>query len=136
MQASSPDRSETFIEKYFSETRPLWQKLSERLWTPRHTSTLIKELWGDTPPLTRVAPSGQEISTGEEHARHPGHHLTHAMKPICDAASAYVAICDWIDNKSEACERGDFTKDRDERLALGAGNKYKQRAWRWIVDNT
>jgi hypothetical protein len=52
-----------------------------------------------------------------------------------DAASAYTAVCDWIDNKSEACERGDFTKDRDERLALGAGNKYKQRAWRWIVDN-
>lgn len=58
------------------------------------------------------------------------------MRDIDDAANAYRAVCDWIDNRSEACERGDFTKDRDERLALGAGNKYKRDAWRWIVDNT
>ncbi|MDX3097719.1 hypothetical protein PV417_24780 [Streptomyces sp. ME19-03-3] len=134
MEVSSPDRDETFIERYLSETTPLWQRLSEALWTSRHTNALIKELWGTTPSLTRVAPNGEVHSTGEECARHPGHHLTESMKQISDAASAYVAVCDWIDNRSEACERGDFTKDRDERLALGAGNRHKQRAWRWIVD--
>lgn len=135
MRASSPDRNETFIERYLSETEPLWRQLANTLWTPRHTSALIKELWGYTPPLTRTDLGEQVTSPGEDR-RHPGHHLPQTMNQISDAANAYTAICYWIDNESEACERGDFTKDRDERLALGAGHKYKQRAWRWIVDNT
>ncbi|WP_406515643.1 hypothetical protein OH809_25290 [Streptomyces sp. NBC_00873] len=134
MHASSPDRDETFIERYLSETKPLWHQLANTLWTPRHTSALIKKLWGSTPPLTRTDLSEQS-SIGDSH-RHPGYHLPDTMSQISDAANAYRAICCWIDNESEACKRGDFTKDRDERLALGAGHTYKQRAWRWIVDNT
>ncbi|MGW3246528.1 hypothetical protein [Streptomyces sp. NPDC001070] len=134
MYDSSPDRDETFIERYLSETKPLWDKLANTLWTPRHTSALIKKLWGSTPPLTRTDYSEQS-SVGEAH-RHPGHHLPDMMSQISDAANAYRAICYWIDNESEACNHGDFTKDRDERLALGAGHNYKRRAWRWILDNT
>lgn len=134
-RASNPTLNETFIEKYLSETRPLWDGLNRALWTPRHTAALIDELWGTTPPSTTTLPNGHE-TTLEEASRHPGHHLPHRMSDISDAANAYRAICDWIDNHSEACERGDFTSDRDERLALGAGNKYKRNAWRWITANT
>ncbi|WP_270886253.1 hypothetical protein [Pedococcus sp. 5OH_020] len=130
-----PNR-ETFVERYLAETQPLWERLSETLWTPRHTNALIRDLWGDTPD-SRVG-SSQLLVQGVDpvKARHPGHHLPSRMEGLSDASSAYHAICDWIDYHSEACERGDFTKDRDERLALGAGSKYKRDAWRWILSNT
>lgn len=122
----------SFLAKYLEETTPLWERLENTLWTRRHTSALIKELWGDT-PSPKVG-NGLIEAFDDVKARHPGHHLPDLMESITDAASAYRAICDWIDNRSEACERGDFTKDRTERLALGAGNKYKRDAWRWIRD--
>ncbi len=128
--------TETFIERYLTATQPLWKRLEDTLWTPRHTSALIRELWGETPDPKVGSPDGQVQAIDDVKARHPGHHLPSQMRGLTDAANAYRAICDWIDNRSEACERGDFTKDRDERLALGAGNKYKRDAWRWILNNT
>lgn len=135
LRASNPRSDETFIERYLAETGPVWERLEDTLWTRRHTPALIHTLWGDTQDPTVGVPGGPQ-GVDDVKARHPGHYLPGRMENITDAASAYRAICDWIDNHSEACERGDFTKDRDERLALGAGNKHKQRAWRWIVDNT
>ena len=127
----------SWIEKYLDETAPQWARLEDTFWTRRHTAALIDELWGRTPSLApRQAPNGNEVPVPADWRRHPGHHLPDLMDGIADAASAYYAICDWIDNRSEGCERGDFTKDRDERLALGAGNKIKRDAWRWIRDNT
>jgi hypothetical protein len=135
--SSRPSNLGSFVDKYLEETRPHWDRLENTLWTHRHTTALIKELWDQTPNLTpRKAPNGNEVPVPADWGRHPGHHLPDLMDGITDAASAYRAICDWIDNHSEACERGDFTKDRDERLALGAGNKYKRDAWRWIRENT
>jgi hypothetical protein len=132
--ARRPRSDETFIERYLAETEPLWERLESTLWIRRDTAALIRALWGETPDPVVGAPGGPQ-GTDPVAARHPGRHLPSLMEDITSAASAYRAICDWIDNHSEACERGDFTKDRDERLALGAGNKYKERAWRWIVDN-
>jgi hypothetical protein len=136
IRASDPDRDETFIERYLVESKPLWDRLRDKLWTPRHSTALIEELWRKTPPLTKTAPNGNEVSTGEESSHYPGQHLLHRMRDCTDAANAYRTICYYLDNESEACERGDFTKDRDERLALGAANKFKLDAWRWIIDNT
>ena len=127
--------TETFIERYLAETRPLWKRFQDTLWTPRHTAALIRELWDVTPNPIVGSPDARVQGTDDVKARHPGHHLPSHMQGCTDAANAYRVICDWIDNHSEACERGDFTKDRDERLALGAGNKYKRDAWRWIVGN-
>lgn len=137
---SRRSRSESFVERYLAETTPLWEQLRHTLWTPGHTNELVHHLWGQTPeaPPTPVSPrfDRQGRATIPEAARHPGHHLPDRMDRATDAAGAFRAVCDWIDNHSEACERGDFTPDRDERLALGAGNAYKRRAWRWIVHNT
>lgn len=134
-RASRSTVGDTFIERYLTETRPLWKRLSDALWTPRHTTALIRDLWGETPSATSRL-QGRTETMSEVESRHPGHHLPHRMQDCTDALHAYQAVCDWIDNLSEACERGDFTKDRDERLALGAGNKYKRDAWRWILTNT
>lgn len=136
-RASTPRTGDTFVERYLAETGPLWDRLETTAWTRPHTATLISHLWGNTPDLTPRKPQkGIEVPVPESWHRHPGHHLPDLMQANTDAASAYRAICDWIDNRSEACERGDFTKDRAERLALGAGNKIKRDAWRWILSNT
>lgn len=127
--------TETFVQRYLAETQPLWKHLEDTMWTRRHTTALVRELWGDTPDEKVASPDGRIEVSDRINARHPGHHLPDLMARITEAASAYRAVCDWIDNRSEACERGDFTKDRDERLALGAGNKYKRNAWRWILDH-
>lgn len=128
--ASGP---ETFIERYLAETKPLWERLEDTLWTYRHTAALIDALWGKKSEGSVGKGEAQDVDFASD--RHPRRHLMQLMDGIADAASAYRAICDWIDNHSEACERGDFTKDRDERLALGAGNSYKRDAWRWILHN-
>lgn len=124
-------RHDTFIENYLTETQAQWDQLADTLWTPRHTAALISHLWGPTPDLTpRTAPNGNQVPVPEGWHRHPGHRLPAQMREVTDAALAYKTICYYLDNESEACERGDFTKDRDERLALGAGNKYKLNTWR------
>lgn len=66
---------------------------------------------------------------------HPDGHLTHALSGCSDPALAYRRVCAYLDNQSEARERGDFIKDRNERLAVGAGLRHKQQAWRWIAGN-
>lgn len=65
--------------------------------------------------------------------RHPAAHLSPDLDRSESAFRAFTRLCAFLDNESEACDRGDFTKDRDERLALGAGTKLKQKAWRWLV---
>ena len=131
---SRPGGRETVVERYLAETRPLWDRLHDTVWTRRHTAALIKALWGETPD-PREGFGDRLEGHDRVKARHPGHHLPPRMAETTDAANAYRAICEWLDNQSEACERGDFTKDRDERLALGAGNKYKRSAWKWILNN-
>lgn len=113
------------IERYAAEVGPIWHKLQDALWTPRHTRSLLHEIWREPPNLDP-----------DRSALHPGRHLTSVLGECSDAANAYRHICAFLDNDSEACERGDYTKDRDERLTVGAGLKMKQRAWRWIVANT
>lgn len=125
-----------FVDCYLAETQPLWTRLGETPWTPHRTRALVQELWGETPDTAVGSPELPVRGTDQIKARHPGHHLPGHMQDCSDAATAYRALCDWLDNSSEACERGDFTKDRDERLALGAGNKYKRDAWRWIISNS
>ncbi|WP_170165773.1 DUF932 domain-containing protein [Terracoccus luteus] len=126
----------SLLERYLSEVPPLWGRLADTLWSPRHTRALIQELWGETPTLRPKTSEGRDLEPNESVFRHPGNVLPSRMDRCDDAANAFRLLCDFIDNESDACERGDFTKDRDERLALGAGNKLKQRAWRWIIDNT
>jgi hypothetical protein len=121
----------TFVDAYIAETAPLWDRLANSLWTRRHTDAVVKHLWGEAPPKTKAVLSGVEIVL-QDNARHPGYHLPSLLCDVTDAASAFRQICDWIDHHSEACERGDFTKDRVERLALGAGSRLKQDAWTWI----
>jgi hypothetical protein len=128
-------RFRDLMEKYDAEVTPLWRDLPDRLWTPRHTAALIKELWGDEPSTDRLTPDGRPLLSDHD-LRHPKAHLTRSMHGCTDALTAYRLTCQYLDHRSEACEKGDFTKDRDERLALGAGTKHKQRAWRWIVTNT
>lgn len=113
------------VEHYEAEVRPIWHQLQSALWTPRHTRSLLGDLWREQANLDP-----------DRARRHPGRHLTSVLSECSDAANAYRSICAYLDNESEACERGDFTKDRDERLTVGAGLKMKQRAWRWIVANT
>lgn len=124
----------SMIDGYLAETQPIWTRLANTPWDPDATDALIKELWGSTPALTTTSPNGTERSNGEEVHRHPGH--CPMLPDADDAANAYRWICEWLDNHSEACEPRDFTKSRDERLALGAGTKMKHKAWRWIVSNT
>jgi hypothetical protein len=114
-------RVRSIVEDYVAETQPAWGRLQAAPWTPRHTSNLLHELWGEPPQSERAL-------------RHPARHLTSVLADCSDPAEAYRLVCAYLDNESEACERGDFTKDRDERLALGAGLKLKQRAWRWMID--
>lgn len=117
------------VEKYVTETSSVWERLAEALWTPRHTKSLIDELW---PQPERLFPHTSDNTT----LHHPRRHLSELLIGFSDAANVYRAICRYMDNDSEAREQGDFTKDRDERLALGAGLRHKQRAWKWIVKNT
>jgi hypothetical protein len=49
------------------------------------------------------------------------------LRISANAGTAFQLLCRYLDNESEARERRDFTKDRDERLALGAGLRHKQR---------
>ena len=83
-----------------------------------------------------VRPGEPVREPGERALRHPGLHLTSVLADCVDPAEVFRLICAYLDNASEACERGDFTKDRDERLALGAGLRLKQQAWRWMVAHT
>lgn len=119
-------RFRSMVEDYVTETGAAWKRLREALWTPRHTRSLLHELWPE-PPSTALF---------ERASRHPGRHLTALLADCSDPSEAYRLVCAYLDNDSEACERGDFTKDRDERLALGAGLRLKQRAWRWMIANT
>jgi hypothetical protein len=126
----------TFIADYVSDVTPLLDGLYERPWTPGRTENMIRELWGRAPDLQPKTPDGTLREPSEEAFRHPGRNLMSSLEDCTDAGNAFRILCSYLDNESEACERGDYTKDRDERLAVGAGTKMKQRAWSWILANT
>ena len=94
--------------------------------------TMVESGLRHKPQAERYAQTTPDNTT----LHHPRSHLTEKLAGCTDAATAYSTICRYMDNDSEAREQGDFTKDRDERLALGAGLGHKQRAWTWIVHNT
>lgn len=114
------------VEKYVEEVTDAYELLEDITWTPRHTQGLIAELWPQ--------PTGRPLVTADNTTlHHPGEHLTDALGATSTAEAAFGILCEYMDNESEARERGDFTKDRDERLALGAGLRHKQRAWKWMI---
>lgn len=126
----------TMVEDHVAETRVVGERLRAALWTPGHTRSLLHELWGEPPPVPPSGPGEPPGEPSERALRHPGLHLTSVLADCADPAEVYRRICAYLDNASEACERGDFTRDRDERLALGAGLRLKQRAWQWMVAKT
>jgi Domain of unknown function (DUF932) len=46
------------------------------------------------------------------------------------AWAAFISVCEYLDQHSDAREANDLTSDRDERLLRGAGDKLKVAAWR------
>lgn len=126
-------RHRDLVPQYLAESDAGWPRLQDQLWSPRHTKALVKALWGDPRPPAVV--DGRELQPGETWPRHPREHLLRALEEHDNAADAYRWICFYLDHRSEARERGDLTEDRDERLALGAGWRIKQRVWRWIVED-
>lgn len=124
----------SFVEDYLKSVPDQWSALEDALWTPRHTTALMKHLWGAQPDLHPTRTDGKPLDPPQDAHRHPAYHLR--LDRCSDAASAFRRVCQFLDHESEACERGDFTRDRDERLAVGAGNRIKRKAWRWIVENT
>ncbi|WP_141282389.1 hypothetical protein [Pseudonocardia hydrocarbonoxydans] len=53
------------IERYADEVQPIWHKLQDALWTPRHTRSLLGELWREQ---SAIDPNRVTL--------HPGRHLT------------------------------------------------------------
>jgi len=121
------------VATYLAETERAWGRLGHRFWSPRHTKALVRELWGH--PKPPVAIDGRALEPSTSWPRHPKDHLTRSLDDVDDAASAYRRVCRYLDHESEARERGDLTKDRDERLALGTGMRLKERVWDWVVEN-
>lgn len=124
-------------ERYLDAADQAWRGLEERLWSPRHTQGLIDHLWGDRHGVKEGVLAKSAGTPPEFHSdprdRHPRAYLSDFLSGVSAASTAYERFCEWLDLHSEACERGDFTKDRIERLALGAGTKVKTAAWRWVI---
>ncbi|MDK3256998.1 hypothetical protein [Blastococcus capsensis] len=125
-------RYRELVPNYVAESETAWARMQDQLWSPRHTKALIKDLWGSPRPAAVI--EGREVQPGESWSRHPREHLLRSLDDFDNAADAYRWLCFYVDHQSEARERGDLTEDRDERLALGAGWRLKQRIWRWIMD--
>ncbi len=71
---------------------------------------------------------------GDARLLHPGEYLMDgSLANASNAWEVYVAICAYIDQRSEARERGDATRDRARRLAYGAGNRLKRASWTWLL---
>ncbi|MEJ8277451.1 DUF932 domain-containing protein [Pseudonocardia spirodelae] len=121
------------IEDYLSEISGPRERLEEARWSRSRTQRLLHELWGDPPDNEPRTKEGAPLEPDDRVKRHPAAYLSRDLDERKTAYDAFRRICSFLDNESEACERGDFTKDRDERLALGAGTKLKQKAWRWLV---
>jgi hypothetical protein len=113
-----------------SEPRTLLEKAG---WSRSRTQRLLHELWGDPSDDESRSRDGTPRELSDRARRHPAGHLSPDLDGCSTAFDAFRRVCSFLDNESEACERGDFTKDRDERLALGAGTKLKQKAWLWLV---
>jgi len=128
--------SGSMVEDHVAETRAVWERLRAAAWTPGRTRSLLHELWGEPPRVPSAGPGEPFREPSQRALRHPGPYLTSVLADCVHPAEVYRQVCAYLDNASEACERGDFTKDRDERLALGAGLRLKQRAWSWIAVNT
>ncbi|MDN5759555.1 MAG: hypothetical protein L0H59_13665, partial [Tomitella sp.] len=121
------------IDNFLAEIAEPRQQLEKARWSPSRSQRLLHELWGDPPDRNPRTRDGGALEPGDRVRRHPAGHLSPDLDRCTSAFDAFQRICTFLDNESEACERGDFTKDRDERLALGAGTKLKQKAWRWLV---
>jgi hypothetical protein len=132
------DRLETLrhspmIDEFLAEIAGPRELMQKARWSPSRTQRLLHELWGDPPDRAPRTVDGRPHGVDDRARRHPAGHLSPDLDLSETAFDAFLRICSFIDNESEACERGDFTKDRDERLALGAGTKLKQKAWRWLI---
>lgn len=125
--------SSSMIDDFRLEIAEPRTHLEQTRWSPSRTQRLLHELWGDPPDGEPTTPHGSPLTPGDEVRRHPAALLSPDLDRCESASQAFRRVCAFLDNESEACERGDYTKDRDERLALGAGTKLKQKAWRWLV---
>ena len=122
------------IDDFRQEISEPRARLETASWSPSRTQRLLHELWGDPPDNKPRTRSGAPLDPGDEARRHPAAYLSSDLDRCESPFHAFRRLCAFLDNESEACERGDYTKDRDERLALGAGTKLKQKAWRWLLE--
>ncbi|WP_181778849.1 DUF932 domain-containing protein [Pseudonocardia pini] len=109
------------VDRFLEETESRRWQLKKTEWKVEWSAPVLTDLWEDPP-------------NPERPGSHPGRYLAAELGFCNSAYDAFGRICAFLDNESEACERGDFTKDRDERLALGAGTKLKEKAWRRLVE--
>jgi hypothetical protein len=126
-------REGPMIERFLEDFATPRERLGEEKWSPDRTQGLLHELWGGRPNGDPRTSDGRALEADDQVIRHPASHLGPDLDQCTTAFEVFRRICSFLDNESEACERGDFTKDRDERLAVGAGTKLKHRAWRWLV---
>jgi hypothetical protein len=126
------------VADYVKASDEALRKLSDALWSPRHTTAVINAFWPLRPPRPKRAEPRPELLFDEDAPppRHPGSYLTTKLAGCTDAASAYEMLCHYLDTQSNACRAGDFTPDRDERLVSGAVWEIKNRVWDWVVANT
>jgi hypothetical protein len=123
------------IANYLDATMPVWDRLHATAWNPQLADAFVTHLWGKPEIRATVSPAGIHLQPNNDELRHPVRYLTPTLAGVRDAATAYKHLCAFLDNESEARDRGDYTKDRDERLTLGAGASLKHRAWNWLVNN-
>jgi hypothetical protein len=121
-------RGHDWIVGYLADVEPAEAELMDRECTPTQSRQLIQHLWPQTYKVLMA-------EAGELH--HPEDYLING--PLADAENAwtvFLRLCEYLDHRSEARERGDATKDRAERLARGAGDRLKRKAWSWLLENT
>lgn len=127
-------RDSSMVDDFLREIAEPRTLLEKAGWSRSRTQRLLHELWGDPSDDELRSRHGALLEPSDRARRHPAGYLSPDLDRSGTAFDAFRRICSFLDNESEACERGDFTKDRDERLALGAGTKLKQKAWRWLVE--
>jgi len=129
LQLPGTPRGCAWIPRYLAETVPDDRSLAHRRCSRGQQERLVAHLWPqDT--KDRFAGDGRLL-------HHPRDFLL--SRSLADARTSwdvYVSICAYLDRYSEAREPGDGTKDRLLRVALGAGDSIKRRAWRWLLVNT
>ncbi len=121
------DAGQQWIENYVNDSGPDLAELEARFLMVRDAAPFVDHLWPQ---------SEESIWVERGQALHPRTHLLESeLGHQPDGLTALTLVCSFIDRLSEAREAGDVTRDRDERLARGAGDKLKQRAWRGLLDS-